>query len=242
MRFGIAHVVVIVCCAAGSLSGRDARSQDAFQTSYLAGSRDRAGRFMGGTEIRVLAAHEGRLYAGNGYWEDRPRAEGWQGAQILALDTPNGKWHVDHAFDERLPDGRARNLAVSALREVTFTTDIAGAHLPTPVSLLIASTWDLTGATSVSSRIDQTGAWVATRLSQDRPQPDFLPQVRSLGAHRDRVTGIDHVFAGQDPRGIFPAGHRTLDLAYGRVDAGAWYLVRHPDRSYELRQIVMAIG
>jgi hypothetical protein len=40
-------------------------------------------------------------------------------------------------------------------------------------------------------------------LAQDRPKPGFLPQVRSLAGHRDRVTGIDHVFAGQDPRGIF---------------------------------------
>ena len=53
------------------------------------------------------------------------------------------------------------------------------------------------------SRIDETGAWVATTLSQDRPQPDFLPLVRSFCAHRDRETCIDHVFAGQDPRGIF---------------------------------------
>jgi hypothetical protein len=33
--------------------------------------------------------------------------------------------------------------------------------------------------------------------------PGFLPQVRSLGGHRDSVTGIDRVFAGHDPRGIF---------------------------------------
>jgi len=158
---------------------------------------------MGGTEIRVFAVHDGRLYAGNGYWEDRPGAEGWQGAQILVLDAPDASWRVDHAFDERLPAGRARNLAISALTEVSFSTDFSGARLAKSVSLLIASTWDLTGATSVFSRIDETGVWVATTLSQDRAQPDFLPQVRSFGAHRDRETGIDYVFAGQDPRGIF---------------------------------------
>jgi hypothetical protein len=41
---------------------------------------------MGGTEMRVLAAHAGRLYAGNGYWEDQPGPEGSQGAQIPVLD------------------------------------------------------------------------------------------------------------------------------------------------------------
>jgi hypothetical protein len=40
-------------------------------------------------------------------------------------------------------------------------------------------------------------------LAQDQPIPGFLPQVRSFGGHRDRVTGVDLVFAGQDPRGVF---------------------------------------
>ena len=30
-----------------------------------------------------------------------------------------------------------------------------------------------------------------------------LSQVRSFGSHRDRVTGIDYAFAGDDPHGIF---------------------------------------
>ena len=33
--------------------------------------------------------------------------------------------------------------------------------------------------------------------------PGFLPQVRSLGGHRDRVTGVDRVYAGASPHGIF---------------------------------------
>ena len=32
-----------------------------FTVSFQAGSRDDAGRFMGGTEMRVLAAHAGKL-------------------------------------------------------------------------------------------------------------------------------------------------------------------------------------
>ena len=53
--------------------------QGAFDVSFIPGSRDDTGRFIGGTEMRVLAAHAGRLYAGNGYWEDRPGPEGLQG-------------------------------------------------------------------------------------------------------------------------------------------------------------------
>jgi hypothetical protein len=191
--------------------------QGDFAVSFTAGSRDDAGRFMGGSEMRVLAAHAGRLYAGNGYWEDQPGPEGPQGAEILVLDEPGARWRVDHAFDERMPDGRPRDLAVSALEEVTFTTDGKGARLPAPVSLLIAANWDLTGTARVFSRDDTTGIWANASLAQDRPMPGFLPQVRSLGGHRDRVTGIDLVFAGQDPRGIFGG---TYDPTVRAVSAG----------------------
>jgi len=85
-------------------------------------------------------------------------------------------------------------------------TDGAGRTLPRPISLLLASTWDLTGASRVFTRDDATGTWVAVTLAQDRPAPGFLPQIRSLGSHRDRLTGVDQVFAGETPRGIF-AGH-----------------------------------
>ena len=48
-----------------------ASNGDEFQLSFAAGSRDSAGRFMGGTEMRLLTGHGGKLYAGNGYWQAR---------------------------------------------------------------------------------------------------------------------------------------------------------------------------
>ena len=44
--------------------------QQISEVSFAAGSRDDAGRFMGGREMRVLAAHGGKLYADDGYRED----------------------------------------------------------------------------------------------------------------------------------------------------------------------------
>ena len=128
--------------------------------SYVAGSKDAAGRLMGGTEIRALAAHGGKLFAGNGYWEDRPGPDGTPGAQILVLDGPGAKWHVDTAFNDLLPGGRRRHLAVSALSEATFRTDGRGAALPVPRIVLLASTWDMTGTRTVFVRDDATGAWL----------------------------------------------------------------------------------
>jgi hypothetical protein len=106
---GTAAVVVSVCHSAALAQV----PQSGFEVSFSAGLRDDAGRFMGGTEMRVLAAHGGRLYAGNGYWEDQPGSEGPQGAQILVLDGSAARWRVDHGFDERMADGRPRDLAVS---------------------------------------------------------------------------------------------------------------------------------
>jgi hypothetical protein len=194
------------CAPAISADCTPTTACERFAISFLAGKHDPAGQFAGGTELRLLTAHAGRLYAGNGYWEDQPGWEGRQGAQVLALDAPGAVWRVDHVFDDRLPSSRPRDLAVSALAEVTLTTDGNGRALPHLVSLLIASTWDLSGASRVFTRDDGTGDWRATTLAQDQPTAGFLPQIRAFGVHRDRVTGVDLVFAGQTPRGVF-SGH-----------------------------------
>src|SRR4029077_11727650 len=130
----ISLALALACIPIAAVAER-VRAED-FQVSYMAGSRDESGRFLGGTEMRLLVPHAGRLYAGNGYWEDRPGPEGQQGAQILVLDTPGGRWRVDHAFEERLPSGRWRDLAVGALTEAVFATDGSGRPLPRPIQLL----------------------------------------------------------------------------------------------------------
>ena len=198
------RLIVLSAAACGLIGVSIALSRaDVFRASFAAGVRDGTGHLIGRTEMRLLSSHGGRIYAGNGYWEDRPGPEGAQGAQILVLDAPDGRWRVDHAFEERLPNGRWRDLAVGALADVVFTTDGAGRRLPGAISLLVASTWDLTGAARVFTREDATGAWTAITLATDEPKRDFLPQIRCFGTHRDRVIGVDQVFAGEMPRGIF---------------------------------------
>jgi hypothetical protein len=194
----VRFVALLLCLVLVAAAVPAQSSDDGFRISYVAGSRDDAGVFMGGTELRILAPYEGKLYAGNGYWEDRPGAEGRQGAEVLVLDRRDGRWKVDHVFPRR-------DFAVSALRGVTFRTDRSGDALAVPVSLLLASAWDTTGTTQVFSRDDGTGTWSAATLAEDRydAAANFLPQIRSLGFHHDRLTGVDRVFAGDAPRGIF---------------------------------------
>jgi hypothetical protein len=202
-----------------AVGATEATAED-YQPSYIAGSRDPSGKYLGGTEMRLLAVHDGKLFAGNGYWKDRPGSEEAQAPQILVLDGPGARWRVDHAFAERLPNGRWRELAVGALAAVGFTTDGTGQRLDRPVELLLASTWDLTGAARVFTRDDTAGKWTSATLAQDRPAPDFLPQVRSFGTHRDRVTGIDLVFAGEMPGGIFKGVYNNTSPGRIRWSAG----------------------
>src|SRR5258708_33596175 len=190
-----------------------------FEVSYTAGERDAAGPFMGGTELRNLSAHGGRLYAGNGYWMDRPGPEGRQPAQILVLDNPTARWRIERSLDERVPNGRSpRHLAVSALYGTTFSMDRAGRALVRPVSMLFAGTWDLAAASQVMGRNDTSGAWTAMSLPVQRVTSG-IQQVRAIVAHRDRQTGVDQVFAGNDPYGIFNGGYD--DAAAGGIRWGA---------------------
>jgi hypothetical protein len=163
-----------------------------------------------GTEMRNLVAHDGKLYAANGYWKDTAGPFGTPGAQVFVLDRAGGPWRVDHTFDDQLRGLRRRHLAVSALARATFRSDARGRALPAPVSLLLASTWDLTGAQSVFVR---DGGWRQDVLAQDRPAPGFLPQIRSFGFHRDQLTGADHVFAGAS-RGIYAGAYASGRIAW----------------------------
>ena len=38
------------------------------------------------------------------------------------------------------------------------------------------------------------------------------------------------------------AGHNVVNVGYGRLEAGGWYLVRHPNGRYDLRQVVAPSG
>jgi hypothetical protein len=203
----IATLLLVGTAATGQSPGKTDRG---FEISYTPGQRDAAGRFMGGTELRNLTTHRGRLHAGNGYWMDRPGPEGRQPAQILSLDEPSGHWRLERNFDETMPGGRTyRHLAVSALLGLTLATDATGRALPQPVSMLLAGTWDLGGLSEVFGRNDVTGAWTAMPLPVRRVTSG-IQQVRAIGVHRDRQPGVDHVFAGNDHFGIYRGAY---DLA-----------------------------
>ena len=66
-----------------------------------------------------------------------------------------------------------------------------------------------------------------------------MAKVRDLGGSEALLIGLE---AFIPPRSPIAAGHSVVDVGYGRVEAGGWYLVRHPTGQYDLRLVGAAAG
>ena len=154
-----------------------------FQRSLQPGFRDVNGKLVVGTEVMHLVPHQGRLYASISLWmESDPAIQ--KASQILVLDFPKGQWRVEHQFNKN-------NNRCGSLREVTFSTDATGKAIA-PVTLLLAVPDVREEPVKVFCREDATGDWVASDLGTLTKRAT----TRAVGLHRDRVTGVDRVFAG----------------------------------------------
>lgn len=197
---------VLLVLGAALLAGSAETRAAGFSRVFQAGVRDDGGRFMGGTELVAILPHAGKLYATSGMSWDKPGDDPAPGAQILVLDKPGGSWRLDY----ELPKKNWR----ASLDSVTFTTDGEGRKLPKPVSMLVAAPSDPGGQIDIYSRNDETGEWAMAPLAKN----EKLVSVRSLFEYRDKVTGVDRVFAGTLPNGVFSG---TFDpQAPGRIRWG----------------------
>jgi poly(A) polymerase len=178
-----------------------------WERSYRAGCPDARGVLAAGSEVMHLVPHGGRLYAATGMWMDprNPLYGAWPDvgvwAQILRLDAPDAAWQVDL----ELPD----HLRAEALASLTLSTDAQGRALPAPQTLLLAAAY-AHGRTEGGSaglhlftRDDAQGRWERSLLlpgpTGQRGEPN---SVRVLRVHRDRVTGVDRVFATLGVHGV----------------------------------------
>ncbi|HPA17769.1 MAG TPA: hypothetical protein PLU30_08470 [Verrucomicrobiae bacterium] len=164
-------------------------TQLAFQRSMRSGVRDANGNPIAGTEVMHLVPHKGLLYASTSLWmESDPSIP--KACQIIVLDSPKGQWRVEHQFT-------TNNLRYGSLREVTFSTDATGKAIA-PVDLLLAAPDVRSGPVEVFCREETTGDWVASGLGTVTRGAT----TRAMGLHRDKVTGIDRIFAGNRPLGV----------------------------------------
>ncbi len=181
-------------------SGAGPADRGGWTQSYKAGYADSGGAYAGGSEIMHLVPHGGKLYAANGYWTDArwaqaPDAEK-QSAQVLRLDSADGRWAVD------LDLGRSNGLGLRymkghILKSVAFTRDGSGRPLPQPRRLLVMAAGAYVGNEGVVSawvRDDASGAW-RHGVAQRGPRAGGARWVpRDLEVHRDAVTGAERLF------------------------------------------------
>lgn len=186
MKIGLA-ICLIATIALPSTPGVHAAEDSplthlSFQPSMQAGSRDPNGRLICGTEVMHLVSHQGRLYAGTALWMEKDPAVP-KACQILVLDSARGQWRVEHQFSPN-------NLRWGSLKEITFPA--------AKVTLLLAAPDVRRGPVKVYCRNDDTGEWIASVVGT----VTGYTQTRSLGLHRDSVTGVERLFAGVDKLGV----------------------------------------
>ncbi|WP_310391899.1 T9SS type A sorting domain-containing protein [Hymenobacter sp.] len=207
----------LLCVLALACTFGGARAQ--FSRSYTSGTVDPGGNFMGGTEMRVLATHKGRLFGGTETWKDDTTGtcDSFIGAQIVRLDAPTGPWRLDKHFNTFFPNltgrERKRNEGITALESVVFRTDQTGTALSAPDTVLIAAARDFTGILSVYTRNDAAtpAAWTETVIGTVPANPtggnDNDGTIRSFIVYRDKVTGVDRIFAGSLPNGLISGAY-----------------------------------
>jgi len=211
-RLGMVLLGGLVCAAVPACG--QSRPAGGWTQAFKAGQIDAAtGRAIRGTEIVHLAAHKGRLFAGNGYWMDPRGADKTPWSQVLVLDSPEGTWKVDLALGKP-------HLRVTALESVTFRTDGAGKTLAAPVTLLLAAS-DIQSEPREShiwTRDDRRNTWTRTTLGGD---PKARRSTRALIVHRDRKTGTDRLVVAAGELGIFSGVYDASRPGRIRWDARA---------------------
>lgn len=178
--------------------------------SYDAGYTDDSGAFAGGSEIMHLAAHKGRLFASNGYWVDGrweiPPDGQKQSAQVLRLDSADGRWQVDLDMGKANEDLGLQYMKGNLLKSVTFTRDAAGAALPEPQNLLVmaaGANFERGGAVSAWVRDDAAdGTWSHTLVRHGSSAGGVRWVPRDMEIYRDKVTGVEHLLMSLGNPGI----------------------------------------
>lgn len=201
----VVGLAVIVCGMADAsrqqaIAATDAGARRDWTQSYDAGYVDGNGAYAGGSEIMHLVPHQGRLYAANGYWKDSrwetpPYAER-QSAQVLRLDSADGRWEVD--LDMGKSNGRGlRYMKGNILKSVTFTRHESGKPLPRPQNLLVMAAGAYTqkhGVVSAWVRDDAAGTWNHGIVKHGSRAGGTRWIPRDMEVHRDRVTGAERLF------------------------------------------------
>ena len=70
----------------------------------------------------------------------------------------------------------------------------------------------------------------------------FEPDIAKASAPAGGKALLIGLVAFIPPRAAIAAGHTSVDVGYGRVEAGGWFFVRHPTGQYDLQQVAAELG
>jgi hypothetical protein len=150
------------------------------QSIYTNGATDKNGVVYRMTEGRALHNVNGdELLLVSGRWCDTVPGAG----QILGLYADGSDWVVEFT---------------GAIDQQVITTIFEAPFPKTGISLVLASTWG-SNKSYVLTRDPVKRSWSQVVLTK----ANSGSQIRSFGTHTDAVTGVDMVFAGQEPNGVF---------------------------------------
>ena len=199
--------------------------------SYDAGYTDANGAYAGGSEIMHLADHKGKLYAANGYWEDSRWAdrtyEQRQSAQVLRLDSSDGRWQVDLDLGKANGQG-LRYMKGNILKSLTFTRDAQGRRLERPRDFLLMASGAYKGEDGIVSawvRDDADGTWEHSIVMRGSRANGSRWVPRDVEVYRDKVTGQDRVFLLLGNPGIVSGVHDSAQPTGIRWDKEAEFPV-----------------
>jgi hypothetical protein len=204
-----------------------------YSLSFAAGGYDAQGNFLGGTELMDLVAFQGKLYAGVGYWMDRPfllspwRPDPSPGAQVLVLDSRSSRWRQEVSFGQRDGEGALEHIRASALAVIQFHRFDASGNMAGPLAEMLTVGLDGKGGAAVYTQ-KSPGIWENTRLPPG-------PSVRALAVHYDPIDRTEKLYAG---------GGRDSGIIYsGTYDPSAPGRIRwnHTPEDIRLRHRVMSL-
>jgi arylformamidase len=165
------------------------------------------GNALTGTEIIHLVPHKGKLYAGNSYWAENtdPRR-----GQVWVKETYNSEWKRDY----QMPVKSSR---VPSLYSFTFKTDLNANSIKPDTILFAGATFDKgsnnNGPAVVYMRDNKNNSWLAHNLGFTDHAFAYT-QIRSMGFHKDKITGVDIVFAGANPAptGVYAGRYNESEI------------------------------
>ncbi len=159
---------------------------------WKASGFDVAGNFMGGSEIMNIVSYKGKLYAGNGFFQDGSvdyNASYYKGAHVMVKETASSPWKTSHSF------GRDY-VRIESLN--AFKISIAPG-LYQDILLASPSDWSTTSLTRTASVfiLDDVGntGWIKSEIkSFSSSEPGV--GARSAIIYKDKITGQEYLFAG----------------------------------------------